>query len=136
MRLEGRSNHWNLCRAPLNQPFTSESIEIFRVSRPLTVNHILKTLEMVGWDPAEVDHVICHQPSNRIIHEISVSAGIPPERTLQLHHLYGNTESSAIPLALRHQLDHGGIRPGAKVLMVATAGGILVGTAAVEWVGP
>lgn len=133
VRLEGHSRHWGLCKAPLNQPFISESIEIFRVSRPLTVNHVRKTLEMVGWAPEEVDHIVCHQPSNRLLQELSVALGLSPERTLQLHHLYGNTESSAIPLALRHQLDHGGIRPGAKILMVAAAGGILLGSAALEW---
>lgn len=134
-RAEGHAAHWALCKAPLNMPFIAESIEIFRVSRPITIQHVQKTLAMVGWKAGEVDHVICHQPSNRVVQELALSLGLPLENTLRLHHLFGNTESSAVPMSLRYQLDHGGIRPGAKVLLVAAAGGILVASAAVEWCG-
>lgn len=132
-RVEGFSQYHGLCKAPLNQPFTSESVEIFRISRPLTVAHVKKTLDMVGWAAEEVDHIVSHQPSNRVLQEISSEVGLPLDRTCRIHHLYGNTESSAVPLSLRHVLDTGGIRPGAKVLMVAAAGGILLASAAVVW---
>lgn len=133
VRMEGASEYWNLCRAPLNAPFVSQSTEIFRASHERTVPHLRKTLEMVGWRPEDVDLVVAHQPSNRVLREVAESLGIPVERAPRIHHLYGNTESSSVPLTLWHILKTEGIKPGSKVLLVTSAGGLLIVSAALIW---
>ncbi len=132
-RVEGFSRHWNLCRAPIDGHFTAESIEIFRLSRPLTAAHVQETLRRVGWAPGEVDHVISHQPSHRVILDIARSVGLRADRTYTLHDLYGNTEAASVPISLRHAIDNCGVKRGDKLLMVGVAGGLLIASAALVW---
>jgi 3-oxoacyl-[acyl-carrier-protein] synthase-3 len=132
-QMEADSKHWNLCRAPLNGAFIARSTEIFQLSHALTIPHVRKTLALAGWEAAEVDLVVAHQPSNRILKEIALSLGIPLERVPRIHHLFGNTESSSVPMTLRYVLDTTGIPAGSKVLLVTSAGGLLLVSAALIW---
>ncbi len=134
VRSETLSEHWGLCRAPLDAPFVSHSIEIFALSSEVP-GHLARLCEDVGWAPSEVDLFVAHQPSNKVLRKIMREFGQPEERAPGLHHLYGNTESAAVMLSLAHLHREGRIKPGMKLVLMGAAGGFTMASAALIWQG-
>lgn len=134
VRSETLPGHWDLCRAPLEAPFVSHSIEIFALSSEVP-GHLGRLCADVGWEPGEVDLFVAHQPSNKVIRKIMRDFGQPEERAPALHHLYGNTESAAVMLSLWHLHKEGLIKPGMKLVMMGAAGGFTMASTALVWHG-
>lgn len=132
--LEGVPLHHPLCQAPVFGVFRSAGSALFALAE-LVPGHIERACARVGWKVNEVDLFIFHQPSDRILREIAANMGIERDRMPGLHHIYGNTEASAVPLTLRHVADTGRLRPGMKLLLGSAAAGFIIGTVAVEWLG-
>ena len=130
--VEGAPGHHPLCQAPLFGVFRSAGSALFALAE-LVPGHVERACARVGWKVGEVDMFVFHQPSDRILREIAGNMGVQRDRMPGLHHLYGNTEASAVPLTLRHLADEGRLRPGMKVLLGSAAAGFIIGTVAVEW---
>jgi 3-oxoacyl-[acyl-carrier-protein] synthase-3 len=133
--IEGVPSYHSLCKAPLFGVFRSAGTAMFALAA-LVPSHVERACARVGWKVSDVDLFVFHQPSDRILREVAKAMGIPRERMPGLHHVYGNTEASAVPLTLRHVANAGGLRPGMKILMGSAAAGFTIGTVAVEWMGP
>lgn len=131
---QGLPAHHDLCRAPIDGVFRSQSSALFGLAEH-TPPHIRQTLSRVGWSVEDVDLFVFHQPSNRVLREIASNLGARPEQMPQIHGIYGNTESSAVPLTFHHLLREGVIRPGMKLLFGTAAAGFVMSTAAVDWRG-
>jgi 3-oxoacyl-[acyl-carrier-protein] synthase-3 len=86
-----------------------------------------------GLEPCDVDHVIPHQPSIRILEESARRLGIPFERFHTNMDRYANTSSATIPLLLDEVNRSGAIHPGQIVGFVAVGAGWAWGASLLRW---
>lgn len=90
-------------------------------------------LAVSGLQPCDVDHVIPHQPSIRILEESARRLGIPFERFHTNMDRYANTSSATIPLLLDEVNRSGAIEPGQIVGFVAVGAGWAWGASILRW---
>ncbi len=76
---------------------------------------------------ADLDMLIPHQANLRINEFVAKSLGLPPEKTHNNIHKYGNTTAASIPLCMKEAIDLGKIRPGSLVCLVAFGAGLTWG---------
>jgi 3-oxoacyl-[acyl-carrier-protein] synthase III len=127
-----RPGHWGLCQAPIDGSFTSYSHELFKLNVyiPDVVNALLAGL---GWTVPDVDHFVVHQPSDHIVVKVLTDMGAEPDRAVRTHHLYGNTASTTVALALNHLLETLPVRGGEKMVLTSAAAGFSLVTMAGVW---
>ncbi|MBM4389644.1 MAG: hypothetical protein FJ090_00870 [Deltaproteobacteria bacterium] len=131
---EGYPQHHPLCRAPVFGVFRSAGSALFALAE-LVPDHVRRACARFGWTVDEVDVFVSHQPSDRILREVALALGVPASRVPQLHSIYANTEASAVPIALRHLVDDGTIKPGMKLLLNSAAAGFTLASVGVVWEG-
>ncbi len=145
-RFTSDGNHWRLAvvvaggtmypRAPEDPSLTyfqSDSEKIIALARESIPPVIQTVLKDAGWEPSDVDLVIPHQVTEKIIREISKAAGIPFERNIITLDRYGNTAAASIPIALNQAFETGLLQPGMKLLLVGGAAGFSAGVIALVW---
>ncbi len=138
-RLEGvfhktLSEHYDLCKTPIDGHFTSKSKELFALSvhaAPL----IKEMCDGLGWSTEEVEHYAFHQPSEAVLERVFTELGARPQACVHTHSLYGNTASTAWALALDYRLRHGTVEPGDRIVMASAAAGFTIVGAAAVWEG-
>lgn len=81
----------------------------------------------------EIDVAIIHQPSRKLFEAAVKSLKIPPEKTIQDFHRYGNTISAELPIALDENVHNGRIRRGDKLLLVTFGAGFNAGAMVLEY---
>ncbi|MEO6665277.1 MAG: 3-oxoacyl-[acyl-carrier-protein] synthase III C-terminal domain-containing protein, partial [Nitrospiria bacterium] len=81
----------------------------------------------------QVDHFIFHQANARILDQVRRRLALPAHKVPTTLTRYGNTSSSALPIALHHTAAEGRLRPGQRVLLAAFGGGLTWGTALLRW---
>ena len=113
--------------------FHSDSENLLSMARERVPIVIRKLLTDVGWQPEEVDLVVPHQVTVKIIKEISKAVGIDFAKNVITLDRYGNTAAASIPIALDHALQTGRVRSGMKVLLVGGAAGFSAGAIAMVW---
>ncbi len=127
-------NSYNICKVPVDlRKFQSSSKEIFDLGLenvPIEINNIL---ERIGWKISDIDYFIAHQPSKKIIQNICHAIGVPIEKAPIIHHLYGNTINSSIPMTMDHILKTTGLINGNKLIFNAAAAGFSMVTGAAIW---
>ncbi len=124
--------HWDLCQAPIDGAFTSNSREL----NELTVHVapvVRRVIEAVGWSVDQVDHFVAHQPSDQMNRQVLQDLGADPARTLGTHHLYGNTASTAVALNMHELLEQRGVEAGDRMIFSSAAAGFSVVTLAGVW---
>ncbi len=127
------SEHWELCRAPVDGHFESRSTELFALATHAAPPEIVRLLSEVGWSPAEVDHYAFHQPSEVVLEQIISDLAARPEACAHTHALFGNTASTSWALALDYRLRHATVQDGDKIVMATAAAGFTMATAAAVW---
>lgn len=131
---EGMSAHHGLCRAEIHGHFVSDGPAIFALAQHLP-GHVRRLCARIGWAVSDVELFVTHQPSNSVLRAIAGALEVDPQIMPALHGLYGNCAESSVPLALRHALDNGRIRPGTKLILTAAASGFVMASVALEWDG-
>lgn len=126
------SEHWALCRAPVDGHFESQSKELFALAVH-TPPEVRRLLEDTGWAPEDVDHYAFHQPSEAVLERIFSELGARPQACVHTHALYGNTASTAWALALDYRLKHGDVHNGDKIVIGSAAAGFTMVSAAAVW---
>jgi 3-oxoacyl-[acyl-carrier-protein] synthase III len=125
-------DHWELCQVPINGTLVSSSIELMRLGK-LIPPLLRKNLGKVGFDPAEVEHYVFHQPSEAIVRKILEDIGANPERGVYAHHLYGNTASASVGVTYQRLLEEREVKAGDKIVLGSAAAGFSVVIATGEW---
>jgi len=128
------SEHYALCRAPIDGHFTSHSKELFALAVHVPPE-IRRLLADAGWSPEEVDHYAFHQPSEAVLERVLAELGARPQACVHTHSLFGNTASTAWALALDYRLRNGTVRPGDKIVVASAAAGFTIVAAAAVWGG-
>ncbi len=123
-------------RAPVEKELTyfhSDSEKIIALARERVPIVIRQVLGKVRWDPHEVDLVVPHQVTTRIIKEISRAVGINFRKNIITLDRYGNTAAASIPIALNRAYEAKMLHPGMRILLVGGAAGFSAGAIAAVW---
>ncbi len=124
--------HWDLCKVPIDGHFASSSVQLMRLGK-LIPPRLEAFLDRVGWKASEVDHFAVHQPSESMMRKILKKVGADPERAVYTHHLYGNTASASVGLAMHRLLAERTVRSGDRFLLGSAAAGFAMVVATGEW---
>lgn len=127
------------------RPMTAESLQqglhymkmegkgLFRMA----VKKMAKALEALfdeqRLSSSEIDLFIFHQANLRILEALSRKTNISLEKSHLTISRYGNTSSSALPIALSEAVQEKRIKPGERLVLCAFGGGLTWGTALIEW---
>lgn len=93
---------------------------------PEVITEILEANQLIADD---VDWVIPHQPSIRILQETARKVNIPFEKVMTNMDKYANTSGGTIPIVLDETYKSGKIKPGNLLLFAAVGSGWTWGTA-------
>ena len=137
LRILGMRNHslpqnWYLCSAPIDGTFTSISGELFKLNVHVAPE-LTRMLGAMDWSAEDIDHFVFHQPSEKMIRKVLSDLGADENRAVFTHHLYGNTSSTTVSLALDTLLSDKTIEHGDKMLLSTAASGFTMVTAAGQW---
>jgi 3-oxoacyl-[acyl-carrier-protein] synthase III len=132
LRHKTLSEHWAICRAPVDGHFTSQSQELFALAVH-AAPEARRLLADAGWSPQEVDHYAFHQPSEAIVERVLAELGARPQACVHTHSLFGNTASTSWAVALDYRLRHGTVRAGDKIVIGSAAAGFTIVSAAAVW---
>jgi 3-oxoacyl-[acyl-carrier-protein] synthase-3 len=113
--------------------FHSDSEKLIDMARERVPIVIRRLLAGIGWRPEDVDLVLPHQVTVKIVKEISKAVGIGFDKNVITLDRYGNTAAASIPIALDYALQSEKIRPGMKILLVGGAAGFSAGALALIW---
>ncbi len=112
----------------------TDSSRMIEGGSAIAVGVLDKLLEKSNWSKDDIDLVIPHQvsrPAN--LKTICDSCGIPEEKMVMTVGEYGNTASTALPLALANAVETGRLQPGMKVWLAGFGSGISFGFASMVW---
>jgi 3-oxoacyl-[acyl-carrier-protein] synthase III len=126
------SEHYALCRAPVDGHFTSHSKELFALAVHVPPE-IRRLVADAGWTPEEVDHYAFHQPSEAVLERVFSELGARPQACVHTHSLFGNTASTSWALALDYRLRNGTLNSGDKIVIASAAAGFTIVAAAAVW---
>ncbi|MCV7178937.1 3-oxoacyl-ACP synthase III family protein [Mycolicibacterium sphagni] len=126
------SEHYDLCRAPVDGHFVSRSNELFALGVHVP-GEIRRLLSTVGWMPEDVDHYVFHQPSESMVEQVLNGLGARPRAGIFTHSLFGNTASTSWALALDYRLKQGSVQAGHKMVLASAAAGFTIVGAAAVW---
>lgn len=125
-------DHWQLCQVPIDGTFMSSSVELMRLGK-LIPPWLTERLGLLGWKPTDVDHYVFHQPSEIMVRKILEDSGVPTERGVYTHSIYGNTASASVAVTYNHLLEERTPKPGDKFVLGSAAAGYSMVMAAGEW---
>lgn len=126
------SDHWALCRAPVDGHFMSQSKELFALGVNVAPE-IRRMLDGIGWTPEQIDHYAFHQPSESSVERVFTDLGARPQAGIFTHSMFGNTASTSWVLALDYRLRQGSVHDGDKIVVASAAAGFTMVAAAAEW---
>ncbi|MNK25304.1 3-oxoacyl-[acyl-carrier-protein] synthase 3 [compost metagenome] len=109
--------------------FQMNGKEVFETATrvlPETIDEILEANKMTS---DNVDWVIPHQPSIRILQETARKTNIPFEKVMTNMDKYANTSGGTIPIVLDETYKSGKVKPGNILLFAAVGSGWTWGTA-------
>ena len=92
-----------------------------------------RLVAQVGWKVDDVDHFVFHQPSESILLGVLDDLGVDRSKGLLTHHLYANTVSTTVSLALHELLKQKRVRPGDKLVLGTAAAGFSMVSLAGVW---
>lgn len=137
-RLLAMNNHslpqnWHLCHAPIDGTFTAIAGELFKLNIHVAPE-LNRMLKQVNWTTEDVDHFVFHQPSEKMIKKVLQDLGADPAKAVYSHHLFGNTSSTTVALAMHQLLKERELTDGDKLIFSTAASGFTMVSAAGEWV--
>jgi len=97
---------------------------------PIAINQVL---EDTGLTIDDVDFLIPHQPSIRILRKTAEIVGLPFEKVMTNMDKYANTSGGTIPILLDEVNRSGRIKPGNHILFAAVGAGWTYGAAILKW---
>lgn len=125
--------HFNIpaggCEIPASEQTIKNGLHYFQMNGkevystatkvlPECINEILEANQMKSDD---IDWVIPHQPSIRILKEVAEKVNIPFEKVMTNMDKYANTSGGTIPIVLDETYRSGKIKEGDTLLFAAVA---------------
>lgn len=148
LKLHADGSRWPLIHLPAGgsrEPASEETVaggrHTMRLDGGAIFRAAVRTMERAVRDQAaahdlpldRIDHFVFHQANARILDQVRRRLALPAHKVPTTLTRYGNTSSSALPIALHHTVVEGSIRPGQWVMLAAFGGGLTWGTALLRW---
>lgn len=125
---------YSICNVPVQQKkFHSHGKELFDLGIKYVPDEINNLVKRLNWSLNDIDLFISHQPSKKVVHDICDILSISYDKAPIIHHLYGNTVNSSIPMAMDYIIKNIGLKDGYKLVFNAAAAGFSMVTAAAIW---
>lgn len=126
---------YDICQVPIsNKKFTSLSKKIFDLGVEHIPSEIIAVAEKAKWKLDEISHFVSHQPGKKIIEKVCGKLNIDIKKAPVIHHLFGNTVNSTLPMTIDFLNNSNQLKNGEKIIMNTAAAGFTVITLAGEWV--
>ena len=97
---------------------------------PIAINQVLADTSLTI---ADIDYLIPHQPSIRMLEKTAEIIGLPREKLMTNMDRYANTSGGTIPILLDEVNRAGKLQPGNKILFAAVGAGWTYGAAILHW---
>ena len=97
---------------------------------PKAINQVLAD---TGISIDQVDYLIPHQPSIKILKDTAEIIGLPFEKVMTNMDRYANTSGGTIPILLDEANKAGKIKPGSLILFAAVGSGWTYGASLIRW---
>ncbi|GMV36181.1 MAG: 3-oxoacyl-[acyl-carrier-protein] synthase 3 [Fimbriimonadales bacterium] len=118
---------------PIHGTITMQGQEVFRFAVKALADACLRSLEMAGLTPSDIDLFVPHQANLRIIRASMEKLELSEDRVFLNIEKYGNTSSASIPIALWEAERAGRIERGDIVLTVGFGAGLAWGANVIRW---
>ena len=86
-----------------------------------------------GVAPADIAHIVPHQPNGVLLDELDKLAGFPEARMHRTVERYGNVGSASVPVTLDAAHRGGALGDGDLILLTAFGGGMTTGNCLLRW---
>jgi 3-oxoacyl-[acyl-carrier-protein] synthase-3 len=106
--------------------------EVFKVAVTKMVEAVIKSCELAGIQPQQLDLIIPHQANLRIINAIGERLNIDPTKIFVNVDKYGNMSASTVIFGLDEAISEGKVKNGSLVGLVAFGGGFTWGGAIIR----
>ncbi|MBC2580392.1 3-oxoacyl-ACP synthase III family protein [Clostridium sp. DJ247] len=90
-------------------------------------------IEKTGWEVDSVDFFILSQVTKYLQKEMCRSLNIPQEKTISIIEKIGNTCAGGVPMAMYEAATLSKIKPGDRVVIIATAAGYSMACICLVW---
>lgn len=107
--------------------------EVFKMAVNTLGRIVDETLAANNLDKHDIDWLIPHQASTRIISATAKKLDMPMDKVVLTVDQHGNTSAASVPLALDEAVRDGRIQRGDKLLLEAFGGGFTWGSALVDY---
>ena len=98
-------------------------------------NVINELLEISNKQVSDVDFIVPHQPSIRVLNKMAEVLGISSSKVLKNMDKYANTAGASIPILLAENVINGTIGKGDLIVMAGVGSGWTWGAALYRWQG-
>lgn len=115
------------------QYFQMDGHAVFESAISALPSAINQVLQDTGLNILDIDFMIPHQPSIRILQKTAEIIGLPFEKVMHNMEEYANTSSATIPILLDETNRAGKLWNGANVLFAAVGSGWTYGAAIIKW---
>ncbi len=133
--------HFNIpaggCEIPASEETIKNGLHYFQMNGKEVFNTAVKVLPMAinavldanNLKSEDIDFVIPHQPSIRILKKVAEEVNIPFEKVMTNMDRYANTSGGTIPIVLDETFKSGKVKPGQNLLFAAVGSGWTWGAA-------
>ncbi len=97
---------------------------------PMAINQVLSDTNL---NIEDIDLMIPHQPSIKILQKTAEIINLPFEKVMTNMDKYANTSGGTIPILLHETYLSGKIKKGSKILFAAVGSGWTYGAAIIKW---
>ena len=118
---------------PASGPFVMDGRAVYDAATTVLPDAIEGALAAAGVRPDDVDLVIPHQPSVRILQETAARTGIPFSRFVTTMDRYANTAGASVGITLDHAVRTGRLHFGDIVVFAAVGSGWTWGAGVMRW---
>lgn len=115
------------------QYFQMDGHAVFESATKVLPAAINQVLEDTGLTIDDIDIMIPHQPSIRILKKTAETVGLPFEKVMHNMEHYANTSGATIPILLDECNRSGRIKKGDIVLFAAVGSGWTYGASIIKW---
>ncbi len=115
------------------QYFQMDGTSVFNSATKVLPIAINQVLEDTGLTIDDIDIMIPHQPSIRILKKTAEIVGLPFEKVMHNMEHYANTSGGTIPILLDEMNKAGKIKKGSIVLFAAVGSGWTYGASIIKW---
>ena len=115
------------------QYFQMDGKAVFKSAVEVLPKAINQVLEDTGLTINDIDLMIPHQPSIKILIKTAEIIGLPFDKVMHNMEHYANTSGATIPILLDETNKAGKIRKGDNILFAAVGSGWTYGAAIIKW---